>query len=74
MKGNIGLVAHPSCACSKVPGTESILDTQKTIISMIILPINQAMRAPSELSATSWKLMDFGQNDIGEKVKNYLFL
>mgnify|MGYP006879659391 CR=1 FL=1 len=52
-KGNIGLVDAHSCACSKVPGIEMMLDVANTIISIKILPINPAIIAPREFTAIS---------------------
>jgi len=66
-KGNIGFVViHVPRDCSKVAGMDIILDIINTIRSIIILPINPAIRAQRELSHISCMLIDFGQKDMRE--------
>jgi hypothetical protein len=72
-KGNIGLVAAHNCACSKVPGTEIILEVAKTMMSMRILPINPAIIAPRELREMSAIVICFGPNAIVEEVLVCIF-
>lgn len=63
-KGNIPFVAPESWDCSNWPGILMTLEVAKTIMSMMILPINHDIIPHSEFSPISLNCICFGQNDI----------